>query len=173
MRTEADPEVVLGTVRDEVQALNTDIPITNVSTIDQIFAQGLFAPRMGAALLGLFGLLALVLAAIGIYGVMAYSVSQRTHEIGIRMALGAAGQDVVRMLVRQGLTLTGIGLGVGLVAAFFVTRLAGSLLYGISATDPLTFAGVVVILGMVGLAACYIPARRATHIDPLDALRID
>ena len=173
VRTEADPEVVLGTVRDEVQALNTDIPITNVSTIDQIFAQGLFAPRMGAALLGLFGLLALVLAAIGIYGVMAYSVSQRTHEIGIRMALGAAGQDVVRMLVRQGLTLTGIGLGVGLVAAFFVTRLAGSLLYGISATDPLTFAGVVVILGMVGLAACYIPARRATHIDPLDALRID
>ena len=173
VRTEADPEVVLGTVREEVQALNTNVPITNVTTVEQIFAQGLFAPRMGAALLGLFGLLALALAAIGIYGVMAYSVSQRTHEIGIRMALGAAGQDVVRMLVRQGLTLTGIGLGVGLVAAFFVTRLAASLLFGISATDPLTFAGVVVILGMVGLAACYIPARRATHIDPLDALRID
>ena len=173
VRTEADPEVVLATVRDEVQALNRNLPITNVSTIDQIFAQGLFAPRMGAALLGLFGLLALTLAAIGIYGVMAYSVSQRTHEIGIRMALGAAGRDVVRMLVRQGMTLMVIGLGAGLVAAFFVTRLATSLLFGVSATDPITFAAVVVILGVVGMTACYIPARGATNIDPLDALRID
>ena len=173
VRTEAEPEAVMGTVREEVQALDRNLPLTNINTIGQIFDQGLFAPRMGAALLSLFGFLALALAAIGIYGVMAYSVSQRTHEIGIRMALGAAKGDVVNMIVRQGVTLTMIGLGIGLGTAFLVTRLVASLLFGVSATDPLTFAGVAVILGAVGTLACYLPARRATQVDPLDALRIE
>ena len=139
----------------------------------QILDNGLFAARMGAGLLSLFGLLVLLLAAIGIYGVMAYSVSQRTHEIGIRMALGAAQSDVLNLVVRQGVRLTAIGLGVGLVAAFLVTRLVASLLFGVSATDPVTFGGVALILGVIGSLACYLPACRATRVDPLEALRIE
>ncbi len=173
VRTETDPDAILGTVREEVQALNQNLPITGITTIGQILDNGLFAARMGAGLLSLFGFLALILAAIGIYGVMAYSVSQRTHEIGIRMALGAAQSDVLNLVVRQGMKLTVVGLGVGLVAAFLITRLVASLLFGVSATDPVTFGGVALILGVIGSLACYLPARRATRVDPLEALRIE
>src|SRR5262245_52234106 len=154
-------------------ALIDDSKFSNINTMKQLLDQALFAPRMGATLLGLFGLLSLVLAGIGIYGVMSYSVEQRTPEIGIRIALGAARGEIIRMVVKQGMLLTAIGLVIGILASVALTRVVSSLLFNVSATDPMVFGGVSLILALVALAACYIPARRATHIDPLVALRIE
>jgi predicted permease len=172
-RTDGDPKTVLPTVRREVQALDPNLPLVQVSPISEVLDQVLWAPRMGAALLAVFGLLALLLAAVGIYGVLGYTVSQRTHEIGLRMALGAQRSDVLKMVVRQGMILTLIGIGVGIAASFFVTRFMESLLYGVTATDPLTFIGVSLVLAVVALVACLIPARRATRVDPMIALRYE
>jgi len=133
----------------------------------------LWPARMGAALLGLFGALALILASIGIYGVLAYSVAQRTSEIGLRMALGAQPRQVLRLVLRQGMLLALIGAAVGILVALPVARLASGLLYGVSATDPITYAAITLLLMGVALLACYLPARRATRIDPLVALRVD
>jgi putative ABC transport system permease protein len=171
VRTNSDPEAVLPTVRREVQALDPNLPLVAVSPISEVLDQVLWAPRMGAALLAIFGLLALVLAAVGIYGVLGYSVTQRTHEIGLRMALGAQRADVLKMVVGQGMALTLIGIAVGIGAAFLLTRFMESLLYGVTATDPVTFAAVALVLSAVALAACFIPARRATRVDPMIALR--
>jgi predicted permease len=171
VRTSGAPEAVMEAVRTEIQALEPSLPLTNVATMKMQLDQALFAPRMGAALLGLFGLLALVLAGLGIYGVMAYSVAQRTSEIGIRMALGAGYSDVVGMVLKQGMLLAGIGLVLGLAASFALTRLVSSLLFGVSPTDPAVFGVVSAILGAVAFAACYVPARRATRVDPIEALR--
>ncbi len=173
VRTNSNPEPLIGAVRTQVQQIDKNLAFTNAQTVQQILGQGLWAARMGAALLGLFGALALILASIGIYGVLAYSVAQRTSEIGLRMALGAQPHQVLGLVLKQGMLLALIGAVVGILVALPVARLASGLLYGVSATDPLTYAGITLLLMGVALLACYLPARRATRIDPLLALRVD
>jgi predicted permease len=173
VRTTGKPETEISTVRGTVQSLDPNLAITNVQTIQEIMDQGLWAPRMAAALLTLFGALALVLAGVGVYGVLSYSVNQQRHEIGIRRALGAQPADVLRLVAGQGLRLAVVGLVLGLLLAFAFTRVLASLLFGVSATDPSTFFGVTFVLLLVAVFACYVPARRATAVDPLIALRYD
>jgi putative ABC transport system permease protein len=144
-----------------------------VFTLSEIFDQSLWAPRMGASLLAVFAGLSLVLAVIGIYGVMAYSVNQRTRELGIRMALGASRADVLRLVVVQGLRVTTVGVIVGLTASLAASRLIASLLYDVSPSDSITFVAVPVLLAAAALAASYLPALRATRIDPIVALRYE
>jgi predicted permease len=165
------PEAVLGTVRGEVQQLDRNLPLTGVFTLTEIFDQSLWAPRMGASLLAVFAGLSLVLAVIGIYGVMAYSVNQRRRELGIRMALGASRADVLRLVVRQGLRLTLMGVSFGLVASFAASRLIATMLFDVSPTDVVTFVAVPALLAGAALGASYLPALRATRIDPMVALR--
>jgi predicted permease len=169
----ARPQALLGTVRGEVQQLDRNLPLTGVFTLNEIFDQALWAPRMAASLLAVFAGLSLVLSVIGIYGVMAYAVSQRTRELGIRMALGASRGDVLRLVVMQGLRLTVMGVAFGLVASFAVTRLITSLLYDVSPTDIVTFTVVPALLAAAALVASYLPALRATRIDPMVALRYE
>jgi predicted permease len=173
VRTTGRPEAVIGAVRGQLQSLDTNMAITNVQTIQEIMRQGLWAPRMGAGLLTVFGGLALILAAVGVYGVLSYSVSQQTREIGIRMSLGAQQGQVLRMVIGQGFRLAVTGLGLGLLAAFGLTRVLSSLLFGVSAHDPITFGGVSLVLATAAILACYIPARRATRVDPIIALRYE
>jgi predicted permease len=167
------PQAVIGTVRGEVQQLNRNLPLTGVFTLTEIVDQSLWAPRMGAWLLAVFAGLSLVLAVIGIYGVMAYAVSQRTRELGIRMALGARRADVVRLVVLDGLRLTIAGVAVGLAVSFAITRLIVGLLFDVSPTDIVTFSVVPAVLAVAALGASYLPALRATRIDPLIALRYE
>jgi predicted permease len=171
-RTNGNPDSVLGTVRRELQALEPTMPLQNVNTYSTILRTSLWAPRFGTSLLAVFGMLALVLAAIGLYGVISYGVSQRTREIGIRMALGASERDVRGMVVRQGLLLAAAGVVIGLLAAFGLARFVTSLLFSVSGADPVTFGGVAVMLLVVALAATYFPARKASRVDPVDALRV-
>jgi predicted permease len=172
VRTSGSPGSVIGTVREQIQPLEPSVAITNVQTVQEIVNQGLWAPRMGAALLSVFGGLALILAAVGVYGVLSYSVSQQTREIGIRMS-GAERSMVLRLVVGQGMKLAVVGLALGLLAAFALSRVLSTLLFGVSAHDPLTFAGVTLTLFTVAVLACYIPARRATKVDPIIALRYE
>ncbi len=173
VRTAGDPTSLVGPLRNEMRALNKDVPVFSVQTMTERIGGQLAVDRMIAVLLSVFGGGALLLAAIGIYGVIAYSVAQRTHEIGIRIALGAEQRDILKLIVGQGLVLVLIGAGIGLALALAATRVLKSLLFGVSATDPLTFTVVVVVLVAVALLACYIPARRATKVDPLVALRYE
>ncbi len=173
VRTTGKPEAVIGTLRSQVQTIDTNLAITNVQTIQEIMIQGLWAPRMAAGLLTVFGGLALVLAIVGVYGVLSYSVSQQTREIGIRMSLGAQPGEVLRLVIGQGFRLAAAGLALGLLAAFTLMRLLSSLLFGISAHDPVTFGGVSLVLAGAAILACYLPARRATRVDPIIALRYE
>ena len=173
VRTAGEPAALVGSLRNEMRALNKDVPVFSVQTMTERIGGQLAADRMIAVLLSIFGGGALLLAAIGIYGVMGYSVAQRTREIGIRIALGAERRDILRLIVGQGMVLILMGAGVGLALALAATRVVKSLLFGVSATDPLTFIVVVLALIAVGLLACYLPARRATKVDPLVALRYE
>jgi len=172
-RTAIEPEKMSQSIRAEVAALDPEIPIFDFKTLEDHVGISLFLQRMAATLLSIFGLLALSLAAIGLYGVMAYSVSQRTREMGIRISVGAKQGDVLKLILGQGLTLAVIGIIGGLIIALAVTRLSAHLLYGVSATDPVTFTGIALLLLGVALTASYFPARRATKIDPMIALRMD
>jgi len=171
VRTNGEPSLMTAAVRHEVLAIDKDQPIYNIKTMEDVVINSVGSRRVSVLLFSVFASIALVLAALGIYGVMAYSVAQRTHEIGVRLALGAQVSDILRLVIRQGMTLALIGVGAGLVGALFLTRVMRSLLFGVSATDPFIFALVAVLFGIVALAACYIPARRATRIDPMIALR--
>jgi putative ABC transport system permease protein len=173
VQTTAPPETLTAAIREQVRALDLDQPITSVRTMDQLLNRTLSEAKFSLLLFGLFGALALLLAAIGIYGVMATSVTQRTHEIGLRMALGAQKGDVLRLVVRQGMTAVVAGIVTGLAFAVALTRLMSTLLFGVTPTDPTTLALITILLGVVALLACYIPARRATKVDPLVALRYE
>lgn len=173
VRTTGDPRPLIAAVREEIRALDKDLPPYNIKTMSDVLFESLARERFTTLLLMVFAGLALVLASIGIYGVMSYSVTQRTHEIGIRLAIGAQTRDIFRQVVGQALRLAGIGVAVGLAGAFALTRLMASLLYGVSTTDPLTFALIAVLLAGVSLLASYIPARRATRVDPMIALRYE
>ena len=173
VRTSGRPESVISTVRGQVQSLDPNLALTNVLTVVELIGQGLWAPRMGAALLVVFGGLALLLAIIGVYGVLSYSVNQQTREIGIRMAMGAQTERVLKLVVGQGMRLAGAGLLLGLIVAFGAMRVLSTLLYGVSAHDPLTFISVSLILALAAGLACFIPARRATKVDPIIALRYE
>jgi putative ABC transport system permease protein len=172
-RTRSDPKAFAGAVRREVSAIDRDLPVSNIKFMEEIIGKSVAQPRVYALLLGIFAGLALILASIGIYGVMSYSVTQRTHDIGIRMALGARPLDVLKMVIRQGMILGIAGIIIGLIVSFAVTRVLANQLYGLTATDPVTFTAISLLLMFVVLIACYIPALRATKVDPMIAVRYE
>jgi len=158
-------------VRREVSRIDAQLPVHNIARMEEIVADGQGPRRLAVMLLGWFAGMALLLVIIGVYGVMAYSVGCRTHEMGLRMALGALPREIARLVVAQAARITLLGIGLGIAAALVLTRLMTGLLYGVSAHDPLTLGGVACVLWAVGLAACYVPVRRATRVDPMVALR--
>ncbi|MDQ3257716.1 MAG: FtsX-like permease family protein [Acidobacteriota bacterium] len=172
-RSAVDPTSLTNAIRREVQAIDKDQPILEARTMNERIAESIAARRFSMLLFVVFAGIALVLAVVGIYGVMSYTVARRTHEIGIRMALGAGRGDVLRLVVGQGMILAAVGISIGVIAAFALTRVISSLLYGVSATDPVTFVGVAMLLTIVALLACYVPARRAAKVDPMVALRYE
>jgi putative ABC transport system permease protein len=172
-RGDSDHASLAAAMRAEIKALDKDQPVTNIRTLDQLLANSISQHRFYLMLIAFFGAVALILAAVGLYGVISYTVRQRTHEIGLRMAFGAQAGDVLKLIIRYGMKLTLIGALIGLAAALALTRLMKTLLFEVSATDPLTFAGVSMMLALVALLACYVPARRATKVDPLVALRVE
>jgi len=173
VKTTGDPNSMIRPVRQEIAALDPNLAVSGTETMDEHLDKALLIPRISAVLLGVFGAVGLTLATVGLYGVMSYSVARRTREIGIRMALGARAGGVLRLVARQGLALTGIGVAIGLALALAVSRFAASLLYGVSATDPLTFIAVPVLLLAIAVLAVLLPARRAARTDPLTALRYE
>jgi predicted permease len=172
IRTHGDPLALAKPVEEQVRSIDNDVPIAHVQSMEQVIADKLWRGRLAMTLLGLFAAVAVTLAALGIYGAISYSVSQRTGEIGIRMALGARSGDVLRMILLQGLATVGIGVAVGVFGAWLLTRSLGSLLYGVTATDPMTFAAVPLLLIVLSAIACCLPALRASKVDPVTALRI-
>jgi putative ABC transport system permease protein len=173
VRTTTDPVQVVTAVQGELLAIDRDQPAFDVRTMDRVVSESLAPQRVTMVMMGIFAVIALLLAAIGVYAVMSYAVTQRTHEIGVRLALGAQPGDILRMVVRQGMVLAGAGLGLGLVASYFLTQGMSKVLYGVSASDPVTFAGISALLAVVAFAANYLPARRATKVDPMQALRYE
>lgn len=173
VKTTAEPRSLISAVTREVGAMDQDVPLFSVKTMEEYLSASVAAPRFNSTLLTIFAVVALILTVVGLYGVMSYSVAQRTNEIGIRLALGAQGRDVMMMIVKQGSKVIVIGLALGLIGAFALTRLVASLLFGVTAKDPFTFAAVALLLALVALLACYVPAWRATKVDPMEALRCE
>jgi putative ABC transport system permease protein len=173
VRTVGDPHTMVGAVREAVWSLDRDLPIQKMQTMGQILDERVAQRRLNMLLLGIFAAVALILAAVGVYGVMSYVVTQRTHELGIRVALGAQMGELIRLVVWQGVRLALLGIGVGLMVAIVLTRLMSTLLFGVSASDPLTFVAIVLLLLLVALLACWIPALRTTKVDPMTALRCE
>jgi putative ABC transport system permease protein len=173
VRSRVEPSAMTAAIRSEIAAIDKDQPIFAIATMQELIRASVAGRRFTLILLGLFSGLALVLAAIGIYGVISYTVAQRTRDIGIRIALGASQAQVLRDVLGLGLRLTGLGLLVGLLGAFLATRVLSSLLFGVASTDMLTFIAVSGVLTAVALAACFIPARRAMRVDPMIALRYE
>jgi putative ABC transport system permease protein len=172
-RTAVDPASLAGSIRQEAWAIDKDQPVFDVRTMQEVRSLSVGLQKFNSLMIGIFALVALLLASIGIYGVMAFAVTQRTQEIGIRMALGARAPDVLKLVVVNGMRLAVLGLVIGLVASWALTRFISSLLYGVTPTDPLTFSVVSVCLLAAAFLACYLPARRATKVDPLEALRYE
>jgi putative ABC transport system permease protein len=173
VRAEGDPLKLIGALKSQIWSVDPEQPIASVSTMDQVLSDSVAPRRFNTLLIGIFAAVALALAAIGIYGVISYTVSQRTHEIGVRLALGAQGSDVLKLVVGQGMLLALAGVGLGLGAAAGLTRLMSTLLFGVSPTDGPTFAVVAVLLSAVALTACVVPALRAMKVDPMAALRYE
>ncbi|HVG21441.1 MAG TPA: ABC transporter permease [Blastocatellia bacterium] len=173
VRTQGDPSALASAIRGEVRSLDSNLPVFNIATMRQRMKNDTARTRFSTLLLGVFACVAMLLAVVGIYGVLAYSVTQRTHEIGIRMALGARRRDVLKLVVGEGMALVGAGVTIGLIGAFIATRVLASQLYSVSATDPVTFSVVSLLLAGVALGACFVPARRATNVDPMVALRYE
>jgi putative ABC transport system permease protein len=173
VRTTGDPLSLVAAVREQIHAVDPDQPISNIATMGEVLTERTGARRLGMILLMMFAGLALLLASLGIYGVLSFFVAQQTREIGIRLALGAQLRDILRLVMKKGMGAALLGVAIGLVAAFALTRLMASLLFGVSATDPITFAAIALVLTGIALLACYIPARRATKVDPLVALRYE
>ncbi len=173
VKSDQNAGALIGEVKSQIWKVDKAIPVTKLRSMPEVMAASLGAQRFNMTLMGIFAAVALVLAAVGIYGVVSYSVTQRTHEIGIRMALGAGSGDVLKIVLRQGLTLAGLGVGIGLGAALAVTRVMSTLLYGVSTTDPIVFAAISIVLAGVALGATFIPARRAAKVDPMIALRYE
>jgi putative ABC transport system permease protein len=171
LRTHANPGTLGDRIRSEVQSVDSNLPLFGVRTMDEVVARSMAERRFALEILGVFACIALLLAAIGIYGVMSYSFSRRIHEIGIRVALGAQSADILSMVLREGMQLVLLGLAAGLVGAVVLTRFLRTLLFDVTSTDPIVFTSIAALLAAVALFACYIPARRATHVDPLVALR--
>jgi ABC-type antimicrobial peptide transport system permease subunit len=173
VRTTKSPSALTDTIRKALEGLNSQNVMYDVTTMEGVINDSLAARRFSMFLMGVFAVMALLLSSIGIFGVISYVVSQRTHEIGVRMALGAQRMDVLRLMVGGGMKMTLIGVGIGVVVALLATQLMRGMLFGVSATDPITFAGVALILCGVALLACYLPARRAMRVDPMVALRYE
>ena len=173
VRTDSDPMGMVSGVRTQIVASDENLALYNVRTMEEVLADSISRPRFNTRLMGILTSVALILMVVGVYGVISYSVSQRTNEIGIRMALGAGQGRISRMVLVQGLKLALVGIALGLGAAFALTRLMSSLLFSVSATDELTFISVPAIVAAVVLAACYVPARKAAKVDPVVALRYE
>ena len=173
LKASGDPDQLISSVREQVRRVDPEQPIWNIRTMDQIRDESVAPERLNLTLFSIFAGIALLLAIVGIYGVMSYTVTQRTHEIGIRMSIGAQQRDVFKMVLGQGMMLALIGIAIGLVGAFALTRLMAAMLFSITATDPATFAGIAILLTTVALIACYLPGRRATKVDPAVSLKYE
>lgn len=173
VKTSVEPNSLVASIKREIRAIDKDQPIAQVQTLDDKLSESVAPQRFTLLLLGIFALIALSLACAGIYGVMSYAVNQRTHEIGVRMALGAQSLDVLKLMLREGMGLVLVGLGLGLAGSFALTRVMRGMLFGVTPTDATTLVGVSGVLMAVALLACYFPARRATKVDPLVALRYE